>query len=167
LVNSAQTSVRGGGDYIDLLGSGDVANLYGTSGNWDWIDGSNSTVYVNSAQTSVRGGGDSVDLLGSGDVVNLYNTSGVSNMLTDNAQGTTVEIGSNVGSLQIANFGADSGGVIDLLNGVGGYSSAAAAVAALNSDGSGGSLLTLGSFGTIDFVGVAPSALHSGNFKIG
>ena len=86
--------------------------------------------------------------------------------MVDNAQGSTLEIGSNVGSLRIYNYG-DTSGVIDLLNGVGGYSSAAAAVHALTSDGSGGSLLSLGSFGAIDFVGIAPSLINAGNFKIG
>jgi len=44
-VNSPQTWVNGGGNYIDLLGADDAVSLYNTSGgNWDWVDGSNSSV---------------------------------------------------------------------------------------------------------------------------
>ena len=77
------------------------------------------------------------------------------------------KINSNVGKLSISGFGADPTGIIDLLNGVGGYTSASQAFAALTSDGFGGSKLSLGRSGTIDFVGVAPSSLHASNFKIG
>jgi hypothetical protein len=37
----------------------------------------------------------------------------------------------------------------------------------VTSDQHGGSLLSLGSGGSIDFLGVAPTALHAANFQIG
>jgi hypothetical protein len=48
---------NGGGYTINLYGAGNVVGIYNTYGNWDWINGSNSAVYVNSAQTVVNGGG--------------------------------------------------------------------------------------------------------------
>jgi hypothetical protein len=46
-------------------------------------------------------------------------------------------------------------------------SRAKAAFHALTSDGSGGSLLSLGTDGSIDLLGVAPSALKVTNFQVG
>jgi hypothetical protein len=56
--------------------------------------------------------------------------------------------------------------VIDLINGAGGYTSAAAVVSALTSDGAGGAELKLGA-ATLHFIGVAPTALTAHDFKIG
>ena len=71
-------------------------------------------------------------------------------------------------NLSISGFGSDlTYGVIDLLNGVGGYTTPGQAFAALTPDGSGGSKLSLGSDGSIDILNVAPTALHAGNFHIG
>jgi hypothetical protein len=78
------------------------------------------------------------------------------------------KIGSNVGALKISGFGSELAlGVIDLLNGVGGYATASAAFAALKSDGSGGSLLSLGINGSIDLKGHPPASLDVDDFKIG
>ena len=77
LSGGAQAKVTGGRDAIDLSGSGDVANLYGTGGNWDSMIANNGTVYLTSAQTAVYGGGDWIDFAGgSGNVASLYNTGG-------------------------------------------------------------------------------------------
>ena len=64
----------------------------------------------------------------------------------------------------------DSSFVLDLKNGVGGYSTKAAVVSALQSDGHGGTQLLLGSEAgapRIDFVNTASSLLASAHFKIG
>ena len=92
---------------------------------------------------------------------------GLNDALTDGGSSDTFKIGSNVGSLEISGFGSDPTGIVDLLNGVGGYATAAAAFHALTSDGAGGSLLSLGIDGSIDLLGVAPGALKVTNFKIG
>jgi hypothetical protein len=73
----------------------------------------------------------------------------------------------NVGHLTISGFGTDPTGVINLLNGVGGYATASRAFSALRSDHSGGCELSLGTDGSIDLVHVARSSLHASNFKIG
>jgi hypothetical protein len=81
---------------------------------------------------------------------------------------TKIEVGSlGGGTLTIANYMPTNSDVIDLLGGVGGYNSASAAAHALVSDGNGGSLLSLGAAGTVDFQAVAPSRLSAGNFAIG
>ena len=49
----------------------------------------------------------------------------------------------------------------------GGYTTAGKAFATLTSDGSGGSLLSLGADGSIDLLGAPKSSLHVTNFKIG
>ena len=103
-------------------------------------------------------------IVGTGDVV----YAGLNDAITDGGSSTTIKIGSNVGNLSISGFGSDlTYGVIDLLNGVGGYTTPGQAFAALTPDGSGGSKLSLGSDGSIDILNVAPTALHAGNFHIG
>ena len=53
------------------------------------------------------------------------------------------------------------------MGGIGGYTGVAGVMAALVSDGSGGASLSLGAGQSIDFVGVAPTALLAANFRIG
>ncbi len=50
-------------------GSGNVASLYSTAGNWDTVNGSNGTLYENGTQTFVVGGGDTIAFAGSGNAV--------------------------------------------------------------------------------------------------
>ena len=83
--------------------------------------------------------------------------------MTDGGTSDTFKIVSNIGSLKISGFGSDATGVVDLLNGVGGYTTAGAAYAALTSDGAGGSLLSLGTNGSIHLLGVAPGAPNAAN----
>ena len=128
------------------------------------MSGSNGTVGLTNAQSSVVGGGDHVDLSGSGDVLSLYD--GAGDGVTVNA-GANIDIGSNNGQVDIYNFATDPTGVIGLLNGVGGYTSVTEVLAALTSDGHGGTLLPLPSTGSFDFAGVAPSFFTAANFKIG
>ncbi len=84
--------------------------------------------------------------------------------ITDNAVGLTIDVGSSSVSASIANFAADARGMIALLNGAGGYTSAAAAQGALVSDGNGGMTLSLGS-GSLHFL--ATSSIPVSHFKIG
>ena len=84
----------------------------------------------------------------------------------DTGSGLRVDVGTKAGTDVISGFANDPTGCIDLLGGVGGYSSVNQLLSALHSDGSGGTLLSLGS-GSIDFLGVAPTQLHASNFKIG
>ena len=124
------------------------------SGTGDTITGSGFTVHAKTAAFKI---------VGTSDVV----YAGLNDTLTDGGSSTLFNIKGNVGALSIAGFGADPTGVIDLLGGEGGYTTAAKAFAALTSDGSGGSLLSLGADGSIDLLGAPKSSLHVTNFKIG
>jgi hypothetical protein len=117
------------------------------------LDRSDNAVRLdNSDNVSILWGGSNEVTLGADDVV------------SDGGSNTTIVIGTVVGATTINNFGADTGGIIDLFNGIDGYTTTAAAYAALTSDGAGGLLLPLGAFGSVDFAGA--SSLSQNNFKI-
>ena len=90
-LNASQVTITGGNDLIAFAGSGDVANLYNTAGNWDTVTGSGGVVTLNQALANVVGGGDIVYFNdASGDVVELYNTG--SNWDTVYGSGGTVAL---------------------------------------------------------------------------
>ena len=66
-----------------------------------------------------------------------------------------------------ARLATDSTAVIDLLGGLGGYTSVSKVLSAIKTDHAGGALLPLGSGHSIDFTGVAPAELHAANFLVG
>jgi hypothetical protein len=90
---------------------------------------------------------------------------GQNDVITDGGWNSTFEIAGNVGTATLKQFGADSAGIVDLLNGVGQYATAQDAYSHLTSDGAGGLSLSLGANGSIDFVGA--TSLSAANFKIG
>jgi hypothetical protein len=110
------------------------------------------------------GGSPSMTFTGANSVLLLGGSA--SPTINDHSSGLTIDIGSSSVSAMINNFAADAKGVIDLLPGIGGFASAAAAQAALTSDGKGGSLLSLGG-GFIDIAGIAPASVAVSHFKIG
>jgi hypothetical protein len=198
-LTGSKVSISGGKDTIAFKGgSGDVANLSDTGGSADTVTGSKGAINLTSASISLSGSNDTI-AAGSGDTITLKSGTGetisgsaftvkggsgtgfkiegtgdvvyagLNDAIAEGGSSTLFKIDSNVGSLSISGFGADSAGVIDLLKGVGGYKTAGAASQALTSDGHGGSLLSLASTGdgSIDFLSVKPSSLTSANFKIG
>jgi hypothetical protein len=152
LLGAASVSVSGSNGAITAV-AGDAVTL--KSGTGDTITGTHSTIH-NGSRTGLT-------IKGTGDVV----YAGLNDALTDGGSLTVFKINSNVGALKISSFGSDHSGIIDLLNGLGGYGTAAAAFAALKRDGAGGSKLWLGVDGSIDFVNDPLSKLHVSNFKIG
>jgi hypothetical protein len=90
---------------------------------------------------------------------------GQNDVISDGGSGSTFQASGNVGATTIKNFSADPGGIMELLNGVGGYATSQDALNAVTSDGAGGSTLSLGANGSIDFAGA--TNLTSANFKIG
>jgi hypothetical protein len=76
-----------------------------------------------------------------------------------------LDVGSAGGQIELMNFSA-AHGKVDLAPSLG-FSTAAAAAGALQSDGQGGSVLLLNGDGLLDFQGVAPSSLRPSNFHIG
>jgi hypothetical protein len=90
-----------------------------------------------------------------------------SETITDSGSGMQVFLGFSVGNVVINGWGSDPAAHIQLLNVVnGGYSTTAAALAALTSDGHGGTSLALPGTGSVDFAGVAPSSLTASNLTV-
>ncbi len=145
--------VTGSNDAISAA-SGDTINL--KTGTGDTITGTRFTVNA--------GSGVGLKIIGTADIVYV----GLNDSITDGGSGSLFKIGGSVGSLTVSSFGADTAsGVFDLLGGIGGYTTASQAYASLTSDGSGGSLLSLGVDGSLDIAAVAKSSLSAANFKIG
>jgi hypothetical protein len=151
----------GTGSNLTVSGSNDAISA--TTGDKVTISAGTGETITGSGFTVHGGSGTEFAILGTADVV----YAGLNDAITDGGSSTKFKINSNVGNLAISGFGADPTGVIDLLNGAGWYTSASQAFASLTSDGAGGSLLPLGSSGSVDFVNAAPSSLHVSNFKIG
>ena len=114
---------------------------------------SNNTINAGNSDTILIVSGDSnTVVLGQNDVVN------------DSGSGSIVKVAGNVGAADIKGLGSDPGGIIELLNGVGGYATAQDAYNAVTFVGPGESMLSLGANGSLEFDGQSPSAA---NFKIG
>jgi hypothetical protein len=148
--------VVGSNDTVAAAATGDTFSM--VSGTGDTFNGTGGFTVTGSASTGFK-------ITGTGDIV----YAGMNDAITDGGSSSTFKIkNANMGSLAISGFGSDlTHGIIDLLGGVGGYGTAAAAYNALTSDGSGGSLLSLGVDGSIDIKGVAKSSMSASNFKIG
>jgi Glycosyl hydrolases family 16 len=152
IADQHQDATVSGSASVKLLGaapiSGSAAIISTTAGNF--ID--------------LTGGSPALSFIGANAVVLLEGSA--SPAIIDHSRGLTVVAGSSNVSATIQNFAADGQGVIDLLHGIGGYTTAAAAQSALTSDGNGGAQLSLGG-GFIDIAGVAPASVAASRFKIG
>lgn len=89
--------------------------------------------------------------------------------VTDTGSGVVVGFGPTSASVALHNLAHDPGFVLDLTGGVGGYSSVWAVLAALRSDGAGGSMLDISAAQgiAIDFVAMPKASLTAGHFRIG
>jgi len=141
------------------------------------IGGFNNSVTLNGSHASVgggqgddtmtvNGGSDNLSFGGWSDTAAINGVAAVN--ISDLGAALTMKIGSSTQTDTITGFGSsDPSGVVDLLNGAGGYASTAQILSNLHSDGHGGTLLALGSQGSIDFAGTAQSQLHASSFRIG
>ena len=121
--------------------------------------GSGDTIAVNGTNLLLKGGTQEMVFLDAG-----------SASIDDLSSTTTVVAGPTSGSASILDFARDAGFVLDLTGGVGGFTTAAGVVSALQSDGHGGTQLLLGSgpgAPVIDFVNTQASVLTSAHFRIG
>ncbi|HEY2619841.1 MAG TPA: hypothetical protein VGI78_21040 [Acetobacteraceae bacterium] len=150
---SARIVGGSGTDTVQLQGYSNTVSF--TGGNDTITGGQGSDVF------DLTGGNASLALHGSNEMVFL---NGANATINDQGSGLAVKIASG-GTDVIQNFGSDASGYIDLLGGVGGYTSASQVLAALTSDGHGGTTLALGSSGSIDFANVGVSQLHASNFQ--
>jgi hypothetical protein len=184
-LGNGSDSVNLGGYYDNVSVGNGADSISGGAGNETIVAGSGADTislagYDNSVQLgagkdvvnggqggdeiTLSGGSATVDLAGFGEQVTLE--SGVSASITDLGSGLSVDVASSSGNDVITGFAEDTSGVINLLNGAGGFSSVSQVLGALRGDGQGGSLLSLGAGGSIDIVGVAPSHLNAGNFGL-
>lgn len=154
---SDQVVAGSGNDTITLQGRSNVVTLSAGS---DTIQaGSADTITLDSARLLLSGGSQEMVFLGSGAA-----------SLDDLSSATTLAAGPSSGSCDILDFAHDTGFVLDLTGGVGGYTSVAQAISALQSDGDGGTQLLLGSgpgAAVIDFVNTRASGLTPNHFRIG
>lgn len=105
----------------------------------------------------VGGTGDTINLVGNTTLI-LYGThetvflgSGHSTV-DDFSTGIVVTVGPTAGKDILAHFASDPTGVVDLIWGIGGFTTSAAVLVALKSDGNGGTLLSFGKGnGSLDF----------------
>jgi hypothetical protein len=175
-------TVSGGGNTISLGSGNDSVALNGTSnavllGNGNdivTVSVGGNTISLGSGNDRVQGGtGDTIQLAGAGNLTvsgksEMVFLGGGNDIVTDRGQGLELNIGPTAGTDSLANFASDlKSGVIDLLGGIGGYTSASQAYAALQSDGHGGALLPLGNGESLDILGVSPGHLRANNFHIG
>ena len=164
--NGNDTIVAGAGSDTVVGGSGtDEVSLQGYQDSVSFTGGNDTiTGGAGSDTFDLTGGNASLALSGSSDMVFLHSTNA---SIMDAGQGTQIQI-SGGGTDVIQGAGSDPSLLVDLTGGLGGYTSASAVLASLTSDGNGRALLSLGaSQGSLDFAGVAPSALHAANFRIG
>jgi V8-like Glu-specific endopeptidase len=159
LTGSNDAVTMGAHSNLTVYGSND--RVAATTGDGIWVNSGKGDTITGSGFTVHGGSGAGLTIKGTADVV----YAGLNDAITDSGSHTLFKINSNVGKLSISHF--DPTGIIDLLNGAGGYRSASQAFATLTNDGHSGSLLSLGSKGSIDLVGEARSSLHASNFKIG
>jgi hypothetical protein len=166
--SGTNTIVAGAG--LDQVTAGAGVDTITLAGYTDTVTLNGSTATVSAAQGSetiiANGGHDTLAFSGYGDLAELGGT--LSASVADAGSGLRIDVGASTETLSLTGFGtADATGVIDLLNGAGGYKSAAAILGALHTDGHGGTSLSLGTSGSIDFVNTTAAQLHSSNFAIG
>jgi hypothetical protein len=161
-LNGVDNTVVGGNgnDTVNILTGGDnninLGTGTGTIVEASHSQGSNTFVLTGSHAT--------MTLYGANDVAFIH---GGTDTITDNSNGLTVKIGPEGGAVTLNNFLADHNGLVKLVSGVGGYLTGKAAFAALQTDGNGGSMLSLGASGHIDFAGAALGSLTASQFHIG
>ena len=141
--------VSGGHDEVSLGSGNDTINVAagGSGFNTFVLNGSNASLVLSGHDNAVfvHGGTDTVQ---------------------DDSQRLLLKVGPEGGTVTLSNFLADHGGKVDLVDGAGGYTSIKSILHALQSYGHGGTLLSLGAQGSIDFAGVPASSLTAGRFVI-
>jgi hypothetical protein len=172
---SNKIAVGNGNSTISLGGGGNTVTA-GNGNDTITFAGSGSTVKFGNGTDTVHGGtGDTINIAGNA-TLTLYGTNemvfiGTGNStINDFSSGLDLKIGPTAGNDILSHFaasGGDTSGVVDLVGGIGGFTTTAAVLSALKSDGHGGSLLSFGSGSSLDFAGVASSQLHASNFQIG
>ena len=165
LGNGQDTITLGGSSNVISLGSGNSTITLTGQGNTvtfgagtDTLNATKGdTIMLNGTTLALKGGLSEMVFLGAG-----------TSSLDDLSSGTTVTVSKLSGSASILDVAKDPGFVLSLTGGAGGFTTVASVVAALQSDGHGGTQLSLGSgLATIDFVNASISLLSPVHFRVG
>jgi Ca2+-binding RTX toxin-like protein len=154
----------GGGDNTVTTGSGNQSVTVGGSGNAITLGSGNDTVHGGTGDTISLEGNNVLSVYGHNEMVFVGDGNATVN---DFGIGLALEVGPTAGQDVLTHFASDPGGVVDLIGGIGGFTSVTGVLSALKSDGQGGTLLSFGQGSSLDFAGVASSQLHAANFRIG
>lgn len=155
--NNNKITLGNGTDSVSVVGNNNNITV-GNGNDFVSVAETGNSVTVGSGQNfiaTLAGGADTFTLNGGSSVLVL--------------QGSNNKVVINGGSAAIGNFSATND-VLDLAAAVASslhWTTAAQVNEAVTSDHAGGSVLGLGGYGAIDFVGVAPSMFHTSNFQIG
>jgi hypothetical protein len=167
-------SLGGGIDTVSAAG-GDNTITLGTGVGSVTVGGQDNHISLGGGIDTVHGGADdTIRLTGSSDLLSVSGQDEMvalgsgSYLVIDEGRGLELNIGPTAGQDLLANFASDlSAGAIDLLGGVGGYTTAMQAYDALRSDGHGGAYLPLGHSASLDIADVTAKQLSASNFHIG
>jgi len=167
LGNGQDTVTLGGSGNTVTLGSGNsTVTLTGQGNSVTFGAGvkilnavKGDTIAINGTTLALKGGTGEMVFLGTG-----------TSSLDDLSSGTTVTVNNLTGSASILDVAKDPGFILSLTGGVGGFTSTASVLAALKSDGYGGTQLEIG-FGpnarTIDILSVPILTLNAEHFRVG
>jgi len=186
--NGSLVSVGGGNDQLSVMGNNDTA----TAGNGN----ENLTVTGNNDHFTIGNGNDDVTVNGTGESItagtgndtfslgastaslvlhgqhDTVSVNGGRDTITDTPNSTdalSLQVGALGGTVTVGNFSVAKGVVMlaDALASAELWMTPAQVTAAVRSDNHGGSLLSFGASGSIDFLSVSPNELHASNFHIG
>jgi len=177
-----------GNDQVALSGNGNTAAL-GNGNDTVSAMGNNNTVSLGSGNdnVTVSGTGENITAGSRNDTFTLgastaslflhglhdtVSVNGGTDAITDTPNSTdalTLQIGAFGGTVSVGNFDFAKGAVLlaQALASAEGWTTSAQIASALGMDGHGGSLLSLGTLGSIDFQNIPKTQLTASNFHIG
>ena len=165
-------SVGNGNSGISFRGGGNTV-IAGNGNERITLAGSDSMVTLGNGRDIVRGGtSDTINIVGNTSLAicgtrEIVFIGNGSSTVGDFSSGLELKVGPGAGHDVLSNYAADPTGVVDLIGGIGGFTTTEAVLSALTSDHHGGSVLSFGNGGSLDFAGVSSSHLHASNFRIG
>jgi hypothetical protein len=175
--NSNNAALGNGDDQVALTGNNNTLTLGGGNDNVTVSGNGNTALLGVDNSISAGTGHDSFTLGGSGTTLALHglhdtvSVNGGTESIIDTPGGTdslTLQVGALGGNIGVADFSIAHGVLVlvQTLAASQGWTTAGQIDAALTTDNHGGTLLSLGAHGSIDFQGIAKSQLSANNFHI-
>jgi hypothetical protein len=170
LLGGNSVALGNGNGAVSISGGGNTVSL-GNGNGTITVGGSSNAVTLGNGIYTVHGGtADTIYLAAT--TLNLYGSDEMVFIGTQNAAinsfstGLNLKLGPTAGYDVVSNFDSPSS-TVDLIGGIGGFTTTAAVLSALKSDGHGGTQLSFGPGSSLELAGTAPSQLHASNFEIG